>query len=323
MLHCYGFQDGRLVPTDLKHAAQALWFDLEHPEPQDIAFVTREAGLSLPGHDDLAEIETSSRLYAEGDVLTLSLPIVTRVGAELQPSVCGFVVAPDRLITLRYAPSPLFEHFPAQPHHLGEPASAYLLAELLEAIAGRQADTLEGLRAALDKISHHIFHTRVALGKAPQRQRNEEAELQAILVTLGRDYDTISQLRDSLLGLARLIPYVLGTVLWLPEALHGRLNTVAKDVIALTEFCAHLTERVQFLLDSTLGLISIAQNGLIKVLTVASIIGIPPTLIAGIYGMNFINIPELHWTFGYAYAWGAMLLSAIAPLVWFRKKGWI
>jgi magnesium transporter len=80
---------------------------------------------------------------------------------------------------------------------------------------------------------------------------------------------------------------------------------------------------VQFLLDTTLGLINIAQNSLIKVLTIVSIVGIPPTLIAGIYGMNFVNIPELHWTYGYAYAWALMLLSAVLPLGWFRAKGWV
>ena len=103
----------------------------------------------------------------------------------------------------------------------------------------------------------------------------------------------------------------------------GRLKSVHKDVSSLNEFSTHLTDKVQFLLDATLGLINIAQNSLIKVLTIVSIVGIPPTLIAGIYGMNFKDIPELSWSFGYAYAWAVMILSAVLPLLWFRKKGWL
>jgi magnesium transporter len=80
---------------------------------------------------------------------------------------------------------------------------------------------------------------------------------------------------------------------------------------------------VQFLLDATLGLISISQNSLIKVLTIVSIVGIPPTLIAGIYGMNFHDMPELSWTYGYPYAWAFMIASAVLPLVLFRLKGWL
>jgi magnesium transporter len=329
MLKAYACLAGALNNVELHNlaAADAVWFDLENPTPEDYAFVTRETGLPLPDQEDLTEIENSSRVSAKGPVLTLSMPILTRADNGLQANVCGFVLAPDRLVTLRFAPSKAFEDFFAQPHATGapgEPQSAFIFAGLLETIVDRQADALEKLRTDLDALSRRIFHRRVEVkGRERAHRRRAEAELQAMLITLGRDYDTLSFLRDSQLGVARLASYVQVTAAWLPVPVAGRLQSVYKDVSSLNEFSTHLTDKVQFLLDATLGLINIAQNSLIKVLTIVSIVGIPPTLIAGIYGMNFKDIPELSWSFGYGYAWGIMVLSAVLPLLWFRRKGWL
>jgi magnesium transporter len=256
------------------------------------------------------------------------MPIVTRVENSLRSSVCGFVLAPDRLVTIRFAPSLVFDNFATQPHETGEsgePQSAFVFIGLLEAIVGRQADVLEKLRSELDHLSHQVFHHRFGSEKREKalQRRNTEADLQAILVTLGRDYDTISFLRDSQLGVARIAPYVEGAAPWLPHSVAIRLKSVQKDISSLNEFSTHLTDKVQFLLDATLGLINIAQNSLIKVLTIVSIVGIPPTLVAGIYGMNFHDMPELSWTYGYGYGWAVMIISAILPLAWFRTKGWL
>ncbi len=332
MLKAYACHGGRLrgldVLTEVASVHDAVWYDMENPTPADYAFVTRETGLALPSHADLTEIENSSRLSAEGQVLTLSMPIATRVDDELQSSVCGFVLAPDRLVTIRFAPSQVFENFTTQPHETGapdEPVSAFVFAGLLEAIVDRQADALEKLRSELDALSHQVFHHRFGSKgrETAMRRRDAEVDLQTILVTLGRGYDTISFLRDSQLGVARIAPYAEGAAPWLPKSVVGRLRSVQKDISSLNEFSTHLTDKVQFLLDATLGLINIAQNSLIKVLTVVSIVGIPPTLIAGIYGMNFHDMPELSWSLGYPYAWGLMLISAVAPLLWFRVKGWL
>lgn len=287
----------------------------------------RETGLSLPSQADLDEIENSSRLSSDGPVLTLSMPVVTKTEEGLRSSVCGFVLAPDRLVTLRFAPSLAVDHFIETPHEVGEAggaASAFIFAGLLEAVVDRQADALERLRNELDAMSHQVFHHRFAeKTESATKRRNQESDLQAILVTLGRAYDTISSLRDGQLGIGRIAPYAQSTAEWLPKSVGLRLDSINKDVGSLNEFSTHLTDKVQFLLDATLGLISISQNSLIKVLTIVSIVGIPPTLIAGIYGMNFKIIPELSWTYGYAYAWVIMILSAVLPLILFRFKGWL
>ncbi|HTQ70422.1 MAG TPA: magnesium transporter CorA family protein [Acidocella sp.] len=320
MLKAYACRNGRLHCLAPEEATEALWFDLEKPDPEEYAFVTRVTGFSLPQYADLSEIETSSRLSVDGEVLTLSMPIITRPGGVLEAGVCGFVLSPTRLVTLRFAPSVLFNQFTTTAPPAGVPGSAHIFVGLLEGIVDRLADSLEKLREELDELSHKIFHHRLG-SRTPAR--NAERELQAILVTLGRDYDAISYLRDSQLGVARIAPYATTAVNWIPKPVSERLKSVQKDVSSLNEFSTHLTDKVQFLMDSTLGFINIAQNSLIKVLTIVSIMGIPPTLIAGIYGMNFHDIPELSWKYGYGFSWALMIISAVAPLVWFRKKGWI
>jgi magnesium transporter len=326
VLKAYGCNQTRFFETP-PAAANAVWYDLVNPSDEELAAVEKETGLSLPSQADVSEIENSSRLSSDGQVLTMSMPVVTRTDEGLQASACGFVLSPGRLITLRFAPSLPIEHFKDTPHETGEPggaASAFIFTGLLETFVDKQADALERLRSELDALSHQVFHHRFsAENNKADKRRNQESDLQSILVTLGRAYDTISFLRDSQLGIARIAPYTQTTADWLPKSVNARLKSLTKDVTSLNEFSTHLTDKVQFLLDATLGLISISQNSLIKVLTIVSIVGIPPTLIAGIYGMNFHSMPELSWTYGYPYAWGIMILSAVLPLILFRMRGWL
>jgi len=331
MLRAYKCGDNRLIEIDVKSQAadapHAVWFDLLHPAPEEFAFVVRETSLALPEEADVVEIENSSRLSVDGDVLTVTMPIVTRTPEGLRASACGFVLAPNRLVTIRFATGPVFDNFPAQPHEVGKNEaahSAFIFVGLLESIVDKHADALENLRGELDALSHRVFHN--GNGKAVakgRRKPNEEMELRALLTTLGRAYDTLSFLRDSQLGIGRIAPYVSTSATWLPKPVEKRLKTLYTDITSLNEFSTHLSDKVQFLLDATLGLINVAQSTLMKVFTVVAVIGIPPTLMAGIYGMNFTNMPELHWEYGYAYGWAVIILSALLPLLWFRAKGWL
>jgi magnesium transporter len=339
MLKAYTCGDRRLLEIDI-HAAprqvpNTVWFDLLNPTPEELAYVVRETGLSLPEESDIVEIENSSRLSSEGEVITVTMPIVTRPPEGLRSSSCAFVLAPGRLVTIRFAQSLVFDKFPEQPHDVGAdgvtcsngetPHGAFLFVGLLEAIVDKQADALEAIRTELDTLSRKVFRREPQArgGRKGTRAPNEEAILQANLVTLGIAHDEISILRDSQLGIDRIAPYLWGTADWLPAQVIQRLKSVHADVHSLNDFNTHLTDKVQFLLDATLGLINIAQSSLMKVFTIVSLVGIPPTLIAGIYGMNFKIIPELSWTYGYLYAWVLMIMSAVLPLLWFRAKSWI
>ena len=165
------------------------------------------------------------------------------------------------------------------------------------------------MKAELESLSHRIFCDDMA---AASGRKREDAMLRSALVTLGRVGDLISHIRESQVGAGRIVPYVETTAdAWLPKELKPRLHTLRRDIASLNDFDTHLNDKLQFLLDATLGFINIAQNNVMKVLTVVSVVGIPPVLVAGIYGMNFKNMPEYDWAWGYA--WGLGLIVVTAP----------
>jgi magnesium transporter len=193
---------------------------------------------------------------------------------------------------------------------------------ILEAMVDYSADRLEELRAQALKISKRIFHKEMQ-----DWQRNKVAMvnrmLRETLVEIGDMGEHLSHIRDTLLVLQRAVPFVgehgAG---WLDDSIKARLKMAGADVQSLTEYEVHLTDKIQFLLDADLGFISTEQNDLFKVMTIASVVGIPPVLVAGIYGMNFHVIPELSWRYGYAYGLALIVVSAVLPLLWFKWKGW-
>jgi magnesium transporter len=188
-------------------------------------------------------------------------------------------------------------------------------------VVDRLADVMEKVRSDLDGVSRTIFvnDTRETSGR-----RMQERELQAILKTVGRAGDLTSRVRDTLLGVGRIVPYLrTAAEEFLPNDLRARLRTLRQDISSLNDYDVHLTNKVQFLLDATLGFISISQNNIMKVFTITSVAGIPPVLLAGIWGMNFKHMPELDWEFGYPLALLLIVLSATIPVYWFRRKGWL
>jgi magnesium transporter len=303
-------------------ATHALWIDLCDPTEAERTEVARATGLPVPDRLAVAEIETSSRLVDQSGVLTLSTPMVSRDEAgELVVAPIGFVVAADRLLTLRYAGSVVFDRFAAHFRLDGEHRSGMQpFLGLLEALVDRLADVLEQLGAELDTVSAALFDR--GTGGAPSRRR--DAFLQRTLADIGRRGAHVSQLRDGLLGVGRIVRFVAEAASgWLAESEQRRLKVLDRDIASLADYDTQLTNKIQFLLDATLGFINIEQNNTIKVLTVVSIVGIPPTFIASMYGMNFKNMPELSWTYGYEYGLGLIALSIVVPLMIFWKRGWL
>ncbi|HXA27036.1 MAG TPA: magnesium transporter CorA family protein [Acetobacteraceae bacterium] len=301
---------------------EAVWIELLNASEDEIRRVDAMTGDHVPTEADLREIESSSRLSVANGVLTLSLPLVTRLDGDPQPVPGGFVLSQQRLITIRFAASTVFDGFAEREMQAGTPdrTGAHLFVGLLEAIVDRHADALELIRDDLDAISHRIFRDAVSIGGS----RREDRMLRETLAAIGRKGDVISFIRDSQVGAARIVPYVLSTAAdWLPQDLKPRLDTLRQDIASLNDFDTHLNDKLQFLLDATLGFINIAQNNVMKVLTVASVVGIPPVLIAGIYGMNFKSIPEYDWAWGYAYGLALIVVSGIVPLAIFRWRNWI
>jgi len=304
-----------------------IWIDMLNAVPAETTFVEKATGLHVPTLKELSEIESSSRLRAENGALYLSTPIVFG-GETRDPSATpvGFVLTADRLITVRFQELTAFTIFlqRAAAVDVSHCGSAGAFVGLMEAIVDRMADVLEAIGAELDAISHQLFRAEITKTADTGHPSYKDADLREILRRVGRSGDLASKIRDSLLGIGRIVPYVKGLGAdWLSSEVIPRFETLQRDIASLNDYDAHLANKLQLLLDATLGLINIDQNNIIKVLTVVSVVGVPPTLVASMYGMNFRHMPELSWTWGYGYALALIALSAVVPLIWFKRRGWL
>jgi len=326
VLNVYVIENGvpkRLTaPADTQSLMRAVWIDLENATVDERDRVMAATGLSLPTEQKISEIETSSRVAYRDDTLFLNLPLIniTEDGPAGTPG--SFVLSEHRLITIRFAHSRVFAEFSgAVDQQTVRPATAAeTFSGLMEAIVDRQADALENASADLERISHTIFK----MGNGKRRARKaEDAMLRQTLGELGRISDLLSHIRDTQIGVKRIVGYAVAMAAWLSQGLRHRLAIVQHDVESLNDFDKQLADKMQFLLDATLGFINIAQNDVMKVMAIASVAGIPPVLIVGVYGMNFKDMPELEWAYGYGWAWFLIILTTLIPMAAFRWKRWI
>lgn len=320
---CDGQDLQRLSDTSGTALAEAVWIDLLEATQDEIDRVQQATGMSIPTLAEVSEIESSSRLSTRDGALYLTLPLVRMSDEGLGGVSAGFILMPERLITVRFAPSRIFDTYAEQlPHRSTDQGTgAHVFVGLMEAIVDRQADVLEQVATDLDGISHQIF----TMGANQEGGRKtEDRILRQTLARLGRLGDLISHVRETIVGASRIVPFVsASTEEWLPKGLKGRLSTLRRDIGSVSDFDTHLNDKLQFLLDATLGFINIAQNNVMKVMAIASVVGIPPVLIAGVYGMNFKDIPEYDWAYGYVWGWGLIILTTIIPLAVFRWRRWI
>jgi len=301
--------------------AKVFWIDLLNPTSDEIAQVAAEYGFEIPSRESLQEIETSSRLRAEGQVLYASMPLAIQdEAADFAPVPLGFILSPQLLVTVRFSEVHAFAHVEAcieKGLHVG---SATTFCALIEGMIDFGADKLEKLSKDLAVVSARTFRP-----QASPRQGDKRISrgLRDCLNAIGLAGDELSHIRESILGLQRIIGFILKIATdWLLPGEKTRLSTAQQDLISLIDFEAHLSGKTQFLLDAILGFINTEQNEIFKVLTIVSVVGIPPTLIASMYGMNFHNMPELGWRWGYPYGLALIALSTLLPILWFKRRGW-
>ena len=161
-------------------------------------------------------------------------------------------------------------------------------------------------------------------GRGAPRGGAPPADLQAVVKRLGRASALVSKLRESLLSIGRVLAFFRqGAGDRIKDGARARLRTLDRDVASLADYDAQLSAEIGFLLQATFGLIGLAQNDIIKVFSIAAVLFLPPTLVGTVYGMNFEHMPELHWAFGYPFALALMVASAVAPYLWFKRRGWL
>lgn len=323
-----------------------IWVDMLRPAEPELALASAHLGVDLPTKEDMSEIEASSRLYVEGDASFLTTPVIARSETgRLELGLLTFVLKPGMMITIRHMEPLWFAIFAARAlRHPGiatSPIEAFL--GLLEAVVDRAADVLERVAGELDQLSGRIFadstdvesglldgpgkgggRRRTVRRAKPARARANDDAMTQIINAIGRAGDLTQKVRDSLAGLERLCAFAV-TVAgpYMGKEQKVRLKTISRDVHSLVEHAGFQAMQTNFLLDATLGVINIQQTKIIKIFSVASVAFLPPTLVASIYGMNFHFMPELDWGIGYPLALGLMVLSAVGPLWYFRRRGWL
>ncbi len=325
-----------LIPTGtgytwVEHAPPApfpdefLWADLFEPTQEEEKAVESLLTVDVPTRDEMKEIETSNRLYEEGNAVYMTATVGSKLDSLTpESSAITFILANGRLITNRYVdPTPVrgFMHY-VERSPAACTSSATLLAGLLESFVERIADLLERIQAELDSVSHTIF--RRSNGATNKGAPPSNSDLQAMIEKIGANGDLVSKARESLVSFQRLLMYVQQAAsLSLSQDQRGRFKSTMRDVQSLSDHATFLGNKIQFLLDAVLGLINLEQNNIIKIFSVAAVMMMPPTLVASVYGMNFHLMPELDKPWGYPLALVAMVVSAVVPYLYFRRRGWL
>ena len=295
--------------------AEAVWIDLLNPTTDEDRAVEAALGLSVPTREEMAELEASSRLYRENGATYVTADIIHHGDADM-PGLdpVTFVLTAGPLVTIRYFdPKPfalLLDKLDREPGLCGTGADLFL--HLMEAIIDRASDVLSSNAAKVETVSNHVFSGRKTVG------------FEKLITQLGRAHIANARIEQSLSGLARIFAFVAldDRIEKQPET-REHLNSLARDAQSLISHNQAVAASIDFQLSAALGLINIEQSSIIKIFSVAAVAFLPPTLIASIYGMNFDHMPELPQVWGYPAALVAMLVSAILPLAWFKKKGWL
>ncbi|MFZ4689071.1 MAG: magnesium transporter CorA family protein [Polymorphobacter sp.] len=299
----------------------AVWIDMHNPTREEELFIEATTGIAVPTPEEMDEIEVSSRLYEENGAIYMTATLATgilRENPETHP--VSFILTPAHLITVRYAEILSFDRFASHADRAPDlcETSGMALVHLLDAVVDRLADGIEHVGREVESVSRQAFRR----ARVPGQQRVSNLVLQSLLVRLGSAQDALSKARASAVSLTRALSYLAFAA---PKStgIGSHIKSLTRDLASLTDHATFLSTNITFLLDAALGLISIEQNAVLKIFSVSAIVFMPPTLIAGIYGMNFDLLPELHWKLGYPMALGMMVASAVLPYLFFRWRGWL
>lgn len=309
------FQRLEINSTNYDILEKALWVDIVNPSHEEELLVERCLDLNIPTREEMREIELSSRLYKEDDILFMTATMIAQSDSPtpIQDAVT-FLLTPRQLITLRYIEPSAFKLFTSRLIKFRANTPASFFTEFLDVTVDRLADILEVISHNLDAYSKNIFTTK----------GSNTVNYHELLQKLGLNAEVNAKTVESLVTFSRLISFFQQSASDVIDATdHARLISFSKDINALSDHANYLSNKVNFLLEATLGMVQIEQNAIIKIFSVAAVIFLPPTLIASIYGMNFSLMPELSWKYGYVLAIALMMFSSWLPYKYFKYRKWL
>ena len=327
MLNIFSLANGRLVQEEIESLEelaqfQPIWVDLESPTPEEKRWIKQHYGLSIPDDAMDEDIEESARFYEEdnGELHIRSdfliddheqprsvrvAFILNLVNDDLKSKGVLFSIHDEdvpvfRLLRLRARRAPGLITDARQ-----------VLLKLFDGDAEYSADALEGIYDELEKASKQVLSGNVT-----------DALASEVLGAIARQEDLNGRIRRNVMDTRRAVSFMMRSKMLNAEQFE-EARQILRDIESLDSHTAFLFDKINFLMDATVGFININQNKIIKIFSVASVALLPPTLIASVYGMNFKFMPELELEYGYAYAIALMVASAIVPMLYFRKRGWL
>jgi magnesium transporter len=317
---------GEAMLLSLDHQLEALspdfvWLDLDCPTREEDHYAERLTGIEVPTRQDLRDIEPSSRLYTDGKATYLTGSVLAHADSGMPVLTdIAFVLTDKVLVTVRYESPKSFKLFASAMCRIPGGLNAHMaLAKLLETITDRTAEVLEHAEVKGDTLLQQIF-----LADEAAKKRRPPKFLEHLLTEIAHHHRLISKTRDSLVSLSRVMTFLVSVpAIQSDHEATTLCRSISRDVQSLSEHAGFISGNITFLLDASLGLINVEQNAIIKIFSIASVVFLPPTLVASIYGMNFKYMPELEWVFGYPSSILLMIVSAIIPFFFFRWKGWL
>lgn len=301
--------------------ANAIWIDMLEPTREEDLRVEQALGIEIPTREESANIEPSEVLYVENGVRYMSVRVLCQSGTDT-PSLAPitFILKDRKLVTVRYDEPRSIQMFVnrlARPDAC--PASGdYMLIALFETVIDRAAEILRLSGERIDEVSAASFDPK-------SKEGADVGVFRTTLQTMGMEGTRISKVRESLVSVERMLLFLSANTAGgaLGDELKAEVRTTLRDLQSLEDHATFLSSKIQFLLDAVLGLVNLEQNKIIKIFSVAAVVFMPPTLIASSYGMNFKNMPELEWAYGYPMAVGMMILAAIGTYSFFKWKKWL
>ncbi len=317
MLNAFTISNGRLSQIHLEQndlrSGQPIWIDLVAPSVEERQRVEQTFGLTLPRPEHLRDIEASARFYEEDGELHLRSDFLLGKESESRSVTVAFVLYNGILFSVHEEDLPVFQQLRLRTHaQSGEVENCNdVLVDLYSADVEYSADALEEVYADLGQVSRKVLNTNL-----------NDKDAAAVLADIAQAEHLNSRIRRNVMDTRRAMSFLMRSKLLTPGQLEES-RQIMQDIDSLDGRTAFLFDKINFLMDATVGFININQNKIVRLFSVVSVTLLPPVLIASIYGMNFEHMPELAWATGYPFALLLMALSVLASFWLFQRKGWL
>ena len=287
-----------------------IWIDMFLPTIEEVRAVEEMFDIEFPTKQETEEIELSSRYWEENNRIEINSYFLINDNKSAFNETVSFILQGSLLISVRYKKLQSFDTFTKKlllsPREFKNGYSIF--CQIIDIRIDADADIIENLSKEITKIRKHVFTD----------YSNDDEE---ILEKISTFEDLNMKIRENLTDKQRILNSLLKSQKFVDDK--HEIPVMLKDIKSLIDHTNFNFERLDYLQNIFIGILSIEQNKVIKIFTIVNVIFLPPTLIASIYGMNFEFIPELHWEYGYLFSIGFMILASITPILIFKKKGWI